>query len=125
MHYLMGTDRYGLQGSQFTFQFFDEDHPRSGAMLRSEQDGMLVPRAQYDKRSIVDIDHPLAQIIKQLPELCSSASELKALVKAAAPGLRQALCIDDQHRALARQSLAPAEREAIEGLLGLVSGGPS
>lgn len=120
MHYLMGTDRSGMQGSQFTFQWFDESHPRRGLMSRSEHDGMVVPRADYDQQSVVD-DHPLAHLIKMLPTLVTEFAVkqevVKDLCKAAAPGLRQVIGLDDQQRALARQSLAPSERVAIQALL--------
>lgn len=73
-HYLMGTSRKGFGGSQFTFQVFskiDKDDPWncSGLLRKCHHDGLYIPRAPYDKKTIVGIGHPLAQLIKSIPEM--------------------------------------------------------
>lgn len=66
MQHILTTRRKGMQGSQFVFQ--EWQGPRKGLMVEASA-GLYVPRADYASKEIVDINHPLAQLIKMLPDL--------------------------------------------------------
>lgn len=87
--FLMGVGRSGMKGGQFKFQYFHPDkftaanpparvrlpivtdYPQS--RLVNGNEGAYVSRAEYDQNCIVDIDHPLAQLIQMLPEIIEEA----------------------------------------------------
>lgn len=74
--FLMGVARCGMRGAQFTFQSFQGD--RSGyGLQKCHHDGMYVPRAHYAPREIADIDHPLAHLIKRIPEMVQEIARLQ------------------------------------------------
>lgn len=68
--YLMGVARCGMQGAQFTFI-------GDNALSRGHHDGLYVPRAPHDQKTIVDINHPLAELIRRIPELVAKIAELE------------------------------------------------
>lgn len=78
---LMGTERSGLRGAQFTFQHFipHEDpsrKPRGTGILRAKQDGLHVTRSPRCK-TVVDIVTPLAQLIKLIPNMVARLNQLE------------------------------------------------
>jgi hypothetical protein len=76
--YIMGVDRAGMQGAQFTFQHFkpwDTPGMKSGMDPRWPPP-IYVSRAEHDKKTIVDIDSPLAQLIKMIPEIVETLQQL-------------------------------------------------
>lgn len=86
-HYLLGCRRSGMDGAAFTFQFFDGDRP--GIMHHAKKDGLLIPRAPYAQCEIVGIAHPLADLIKMIPEMVEA---LQVACEPRRSGSQQPLC---------------------------------
>lgn len=112
-HYLLGCERSGMDGAAFTFQFFDGDRPH--IMHHAKKDGLLVPRAPYAPREIVGIDHPLADLIKMIPEMVEALAALEVLVRegiqaAHAPGLDTMQEWAERAATLVAPDLLPAVR---------------
>lgn len=75
--FLLGAARCGMHGAQFSFV-------SQGPMLRGHNDGLYLPRAPHDQKTIVDINHPLAELIRRIPELVAKIAELETQLEARA-----------------------------------------
>ena len=76
--FLMGAKRSGMQGSQLTFQYFDDPNddwtevektPYLKGVMIPGNSGPYISIAPHRKSTIIEIDSPLAQLIKMIPEL--------------------------------------------------------
>lgn len=74
--YLLSTMRKGFNGSQFQIR---ADGGGYGVMEPASK--FYISRASYDLESIVDIDNPVCQLIKLIPDMVNTLNELLARIK--------------------------------------------
>jgi len=74
--YLLSTLRKGFNGSQFQVRT-----SLDGFGIMEPASKFYVPRAEYARNTVVDIDNPVCQRIKIIPDMVNNLNELQARIK--------------------------------------------